>query len=79
MTNEQSAWIEYDAAADQLAFMGLTGAIGDPLPANMTPDAVALINDDPEAFQHRVSGFAYARAMMRIHEKYGDPQDKERA
>lgn len=57
------AWDEYDRAASDLARKGLTGAKGDPLPNLMTPEAVSLINSDPEAFQQRVKGFAYAYAM----------------
>jgi hypothetical protein len=53
-------WEEYDRAASDLARKGLTGAKGDPLPNLMTPEAVSLINSDPEAFQQRVKGFAYA-------------------
>jgi hypothetical protein len=56
-------WEEYDRAASDLARKGLTGAKGDPLPNLMTPEAVSLINSDPEAFQQRVKGFAYAYAM----------------
>ena len=57
------AWDEYDRAASDLARKGLTGAIDDPLPDLMTLSAVSLINADPEAFQDRVKGFAYAYAM----------------
>ncbi len=57
---------EYDAAADWCAARGLTGAIGDPLPANMATDGALLwIQADPEAFQERVRQCAYARAMNR--------------
>ncbi len=55
---------EYDAAADWCAARGLTGALGDSLPANMATDgALRWINADPEAFQERVRQFAYARSM----------------
>jgi hypothetical protein len=57
------AWLEYDAAARDLARKGLTGAIGDSLPNLMTPDACAMIDADPEAFQERVRLSAYALAM----------------
>lgn len=59
-------WLEYDNAAMDLARKGLTGAIGDPLPNLMSSGAVALINDDPEAFQLRVRQNAYAIAMKDI-------------
>ena len=58
-----NAWTEYDAAADQLAAQGRKGIAGDPLPANMSIEAVALIDADPDAFEQRVRAFAYARAM----------------
>jgi hypothetical protein len=60
---EVSAWIEYEAAADQLAREGKKGEIGCPLPANMTPEALALINNDPDAFAARVKACAYAQAQ----------------
>jgi hypothetical protein len=59
-------WLEYDAAAEDLARKGLTGAIGDPLPNLMSAAACELINADPEAFQKRVRACAYARAMQSI-------------
>jgi len=62
---EPNPWAEYDAAASQLAQEGKKGEIGCPLPANMSVVAVALINDDPEAFQERVRLSAYALAMER--------------
>ncbi len=59
------AWQEYDNAAEDTAKRGLSGAIGTPLPENMTPEAVGLINDDPDAFARRVRECAYAQAMER--------------
>jgi hypothetical protein len=59
-------WSEYDSAAEYLAKRGLRGEIGDPLPMNMTPQAVALINEDPDAFQERVRATAYALAMESV-------------
>lgn len=59
------AWQEYDSAARQLACQGKRGQCGDLLPANMTPEAVQLIADDPEAFERRVRDHAYAIAMER--------------
>lgn len=63
------AWLEYDACASDMARRGKTGAVGESLPANMSVDAVNLINDDPEAFERRVRDFAYAHAMERFHNK----------
>jgi hypothetical protein len=56
-------WREYDGAAEWCARRGLKGQAGDPLPNLMSRDAVDAINDDPEAFEDRVKGFAYAMAM----------------
>jgi hypothetical protein len=56
-------WIEYDNAAEWCAKRGLKGKIGDPLPNLMSKAAVDLINEDPEAFEQRVRGTAYAIAM----------------
>jgi hypothetical protein len=60
------ACTEYMRAADDLARKGLKGEIGDPLPLNMSPLAVEMINDDPEEFQREVRLAAYAQAMNRI-------------
>ncbi len=57
------AWIEYDSAAEWCARRGLKGNIGDPLPNLMSGAAVALINEDPDAFADRVRLTAYALAM----------------
>lgn len=65
-SNDAAAWTEYDNAADDMAKRGLKGEIGDPLPMNMTPEAVALINEDLEAFQERVRLSAYAQAMEKL-------------
>lgn len=62
-TPDLDAWFEYDNAALDMARKGLAGHCGHPLPANMTPEAVSLINDDPEAFQRRVRQSAYALTM----------------
>ncbi len=64
-----SCWMEYDAAASELARKGLKGAIGDPLPNLMSAETVALINADPEAFERRVRAFAYAQAMEQVAER----------
>ena len=63
---------EYDAAADWCAAHGLTGQVGDALPANMASDgALYHIQLDPEAFAERVRECAYARAMSRIEGREG--------
>ncbi|MDE2097585.1 MAG: hypothetical protein KGL39_10090 [Patescibacteria group bacterium] len=57
-----AAWSEYDSAAEWCAKRGIKGELGDKLPANMTPAAVQMINNDIEAFQERVRLSAYALA-----------------
>lgn len=57
------SWCAYDRVAEDLARKGLTGKIGDPLPANLSGHVLNLINDDPEAFGRRVRQIAYMRAM----------------
>jgi len=64
MQRATDPWVEYDAAADEMARKGLSGDLGDQLPNLMSADAVELINADPEAFQKRVRAFAYARSMQ---------------
>lgn len=55
---------EYDSAAEWCAKRGLSGKIGDPLPANMSAGgALKYINADPESFQRRVREMAYGIAM----------------
>lgn len=66
------AWQEYTAAAEYLAVRGLIGAQGDPLPMNMSKEAVELINEDPEAFQREVQACAYANAMTKVHATFGE-------
>ena len=56
-------WRVYDNCAAWCARKGFTGAIGDPLPLNLSTGVLRLINADPEAFQTRVRHFAYALAM----------------
>ena len=58
-----AAWKEYDFAADWCAARGIKGDYGDRLPELISADAMALINEDQEAFQRRVNDMAYARAM----------------
>lgn len=55
-------WAEYDSAAEWCARRGLTGDYNDPLPENISAEATALINADPEAFTGRVSDTAYMLA-----------------
>lgn len=64
--DECEAWAEYQHAADDLARSGRSGAIGDPLPQNMSVKAVQFINDDPEAFEREVRRCKYARAMAGV-------------
>lgn len=66
LSQEAIAWNEYDNAAIDLARRGLKGECGDPLPINMSLQAVLLINEDIEAFQERVRLSAYALAMTGI-------------
>lgn len=63
-------WTEYDRAAEWCAKhhpdLAVRGHARDgdlPLPANLSPEARALIEDDPEAFAARVRSTAYALAM----------------
>ena len=70
-TGLEPYWAEYDAAADWCAARGLKGAIGDPLPENMSADAVQAIADDPDAFADRVRASAYRRAML----KHNPPEE----
>lgn len=57
---------EYDATAQWCAERGLTGSLGDALPANMNAaGALYWIQADPEAFAQRVRQCAYALAMER--------------
>jgi hypothetical protein len=51
---------EYDKACEWCAARGLTGTGVLPL---LSAECRAAIDDDPEAFEERVRGFAYARAM----------------
>lgn len=60
---ETRAWIEYDAAAEWMAAKGSKGGYKDKLPPWLSPLARKLINADREAFEERVRGMAYARAM----------------
>ena len=72
----EKAWAEYQHAADDLARSGRSGAIGDPLPQNMSAKAVRFIDDDPEAFEREVRRCKYARAMagvMDLCEVCGNP------
>lgn len=62
---DASTWREYDHAALDLAKKGLKGKPGDPLPNFMSVECVALINEDPEAFERRVRESAYALAMAK--------------
>lgn len=61
--SEKRAWHEYDDAAEWCARRGVKGSVGDLLPALMSAECAALIDDDTEAFAERVRGFAYAHAM----------------
>ena len=54
---------EYDAAAEWCASRGLRGVRGDGLPSLLAATVLRAIDADPEAFEERVRGFAYARAM----------------
>lgn len=63
---DRLAWIEYDAIATSLARRGEPCRIGTALPPLVSMEAVALIEDDPEAFMERVRAIAYGIAMERI-------------
>lgn len=65
-------WTEYDLIAEDLAKRGLKGTIGDPLPNLISSEVHKLINDDPEAFERRVRQCAYALAMTRHVDEYGN-------
>ena len=60
---DAAGWQEYDALAEHCAVRHLDGAIGTPLPANVSARVMAEINADPEAFAARVRGIAYMLAM----------------
>jgi len=63
-------WGEYDQCAEWCASRGFKGKVGDPLPGGISAEALALINEDPEAFERRVNDCAYAQAMERVHERF---------
>lgn len=52
-------WREYDDAAAWCARRGLKGECGDPLPPNLSVEAKAAIDQDPEAFTGRVNDMGY--------------------
>ena len=64
LPSTKAAWQEYDYAADWCARRGLRGGIGDRLPEGLSEKAKSFIDDDPEAFEQRVTDFAYATAML---------------
>jgi hypothetical protein len=66
-------WTEYDAAADWCARRGLNGKEGDPLPTLLSVRCLNEIDTDPEAFERRVRGYAYALAMS----KYSPQRDSD--
>lgn len=55
-------WAEYDSAAVWCASRSVKGKEGDPLPPLLSASVFAEIGADPEAFQERVAGTAYACA-----------------
>lgn len=57
---------EYESAAEWCAARGLTGATGEPLPEFISTDTWDEIHGDLEAFQRRVSDYAYGIAMSKI-------------
>lgn len=62
----EHTWTEYDSTAEWCARRKIKGNMGDPLPANLSAECVALICDDPDAFAQRVRETAYALAMEGI-------------
>lgn len=54
---------EYEWAAEWVAKKGLKGKIGDPLPELLSGECAAMINDDLDAFERRVTDFGYMAAM----------------
>lgn len=63
-------WSEYLSAARWCAARNVKGRPGDRLPQNMSKEALAAINDDPETFEEEVKLCAYEREMAAVNAKY---------
>lgn len=71
---DRASWEMYDAAADWCARYGLARLpIRACFPGVMPPEVLALIQDDPDAFEERVRAHAYANAMASLPEDVEDP------
>ena len=65
-----TAWDEYDSAADWCAARGYDGKRNSPLPMAISRRCIRMILADIDAFSDRVKACAYARAMNATHRKY---------
>ena len=57
---------EYEHCAEMCAARGLQGKAGDMLPNAISIECFEEINADLDAFQKRVSEYAYGQAMARV-------------
>jgi hypothetical protein len=69
-------WPEFLGAAEHCARKKLKGVCGDPLPENLSPEALEATNENLEEFQDLVRELAYAEAMDHLETRMAEEESE---